>query len=31
MKNKRIIAWIVAGVMILSVVLGLAVQIVSIL
>ena len=31
MKNKRIIAWIVAGVMILSVILGLAVQVVSIL
>ena len=31
MKNKRIIAWIIAGIMILSVILSLAVQVISIL
>jgi len=29
MKNKRIVAWVIAGVMVLSVILGLAAQIVS--
>ena len=29
MMNKRIVAWIIAGIMILSVVLGLAVQVIS--
>ncbi len=31
MKNKRIVAWIVAGIMILSMVLGLALQVASIM